>query len=95
MCRHGVLVLDEVGATRLTPAPAQGLFDLVTARYERSSIILTSNVPFAEWGSLVGDEVLATALLDRLLQHAEVLTINGRSYRMKDRMGADTRPTTG
>lgn len=89
-----VLVIDEVGYTRLTPAQAQCLFDLVTARYERSSIVLTSNVSFAEWGSLLGDEVLATALLDRLLHHAEVLNINGRSYRMKDRIGADVRPTT-
>lgn len=89
-----VLVIDEVGYTRLTPTQAQCLFDLVTARYERSSIILTSNVTFAEWGNLVGDEVLATALLDRLLHHAEVLNINGRSYRMKDRMGADARPPT-
>lgn len=86
-----VLVIDEVGYTRLTPAQAQCLFDLVTARYERSSIVLTSNVSFAEWGSLLGDEVLATALLDRLLHHAEVLNINGRSYRMKDRIGADVR----
>jgi DNA replication protein DnaC len=89
-----VLVLDEVGYTRLTPAQAQCFFDLVTARYERSSIVLTSNVSFAEWGSLLGDEVLATAVLDRLLHHAEVMTINGRSYRMKDRMGADARPLT-
>ena len=90
-----VLVIDEVGYTRLTPAQAQCLFDLVTARYERSAIILTSNVSFAEWGSLLGDEVLATALLDRLLHHAEVLNINGRSYRMKDRIGGDARqPTT-
>ncbi len=89
-----VLVLDEVGYTRLTPAQAQCMFDLVTARYERSAIVLTSNVSFAEWGSLLGDEVLATAVLDRLLHHAEVLNINGRSYRMKDRMRADARQLT-
>lgn len=88
-----VLVIDEVGYTRLTPVQAQCLFDVVTARYERSSIVLTSNVSFAEWGSLLGDEVLATALLDRLLHHVEVLNINGRSYRMKDRMGTDARGT--
>ncbi len=89
-----VLVIDEVGYTRLTPLQAQCLFDLVTARYERSAIVLTSNVSFAEWGNLLGDEVLATALLDRLLHHAEVLNINGRSYRMKDRMRADARQLT-
>jgi len=80
-----VLVIDEVGYVRLTASQAQQLFDLVTARYERGAIILTSNRSFAEWGTLLGDEVLATALLDRLLHHAEVLTIDGRSYRMKER----------
>jgi DNA replication protein DnaC len=80
-----LLVIDEVGYLRLTPTQAQLLFDLVTARYEQAPIVLTSNRSFAEWGTLLGDDVLATALLDRLLHHAEVLTINGKSYRMKDR----------
>ena len=80
-----VLAIDEVGYLRLSPGQTQALFDLVTARYERGAILLTSNRSFAEWGALLGDEVLATALLDRLLHHAEVVAINGRSYRMKDR----------
>ncbi|MDQ5851926.1 MAG: ATP-binding protein, partial [Chloroflexota bacterium] len=84
-----ILVLDEVGYTQLTPFQAQCVFDVVTGRYERSSIVLTSNLSFSEWGSLLGDDVLATALLDRLLHHAEVLNINGRSYRIKERVGAD------
>lgn len=81
-----VLLIDEVGYTRLTPAQAHQLFELVNARYEQGAILLTSNTSFAEWGGLLGDEVLATALLDRLLHHAEVITINGRSYRMKERL---------
>lgn len=80
-----VLVIDEVGYTKLSPGQAHHFFELVTARYEHGSILLTSNTGFSEWGSLLGDEILATALLDRLLHHAEVITINGRSYRMKDR----------
>lgn len=80
-----LLVIDEVGYTKLTPEQARYFFELVTARYEHGSIILTSNTSFAGWGTLLGDEVLATALLDRLLHHAEVLAINGRSYRMKER----------
>ena len=80
-----VLVIDEVGYTKLSPGQAHHFFELVTARYEHGSILLTSNTGFSDWGSLLGDEVLATALLDRLLHHAEVLAINGRSYRMKDR----------
>jgi DNA replication protein DnaC len=80
-------VIDEVGYTRLSSEQAQYLFELVTARYEHGSIILTSNTSFAQWGNLLGDDVLATALLDRFLHHAEVIPINGRSYRMKERQG--------
>jgi DNA replication protein DnaC len=81
-----LLVIDEVGYTKLSQEQAQYFFELVTARYEHGSIILTSNTSFAGWGMLLGDEVLATALLDRLLHHAEVIAINGRSYRMKERL---------
>src|SRR5258706_148908 len=76
-----VLVIDELGYTRLTTDQSQSLFELVRDRYEKGPIILTSNTSFSEWGSL-----LATALLDRLLHHAEVITISGKSYRMKDRL---------
>src|SRR5262249_17127164 len=87
-----VLVIDEVGYVRLSASQSQLLFDLVTARYEQGAIILTSNRSFAEWGTRLGDEVLGTRLLDRLLPHAEVLTIDGRSYRMKDRRVAESAP---
>ena len=80
-----MLVIDEVGYTKLTGEQAHHFFELVKARYEHGSILLTSNTSFAGWGALLLDEVLATALLDRLLHHAEVITINGPSYRMKDR----------
>src|SRR2546429_453043 len=83
-----VLVIDEVGYTKLSPAQAHYFFELVTARYEHGSILLTSNTSFSDWGSLLGDEILATALLDRLLHHAEVISITGPSYRMKDRREA-------
>src|SRR6266705_543226 len=83
-----VLVIDEVGYTKLSPGQAHHFFELVTARYEHGSILLTSNTGFSDWGNLLGNEVLATALLDRLLHHAEVIPINGRSYRMKDRREA-------
>lgn len=83
-----LLVIDEVGYTKFTQEQAHHFFELVTARYEHGSIILTSNTSFAGWGALLGDEVLATALLDRLLHHAEVIPINGRSYRMKERQAS-------
>ena len=87
--RPHILIVDEVGYTRLTPEQAHQLFELVTARYERGAMLITSNLSFAEWGGLLGDEVLATALLDRLLHHAEIISINGRSYRMRERMATD------
>jgi DNA replication protein DnaC len=87
--RPHVLLIDEVGYTRLSAEVAHQLFELVAARYERGAMIITSNLSFAEWGGLLGDEVLATALLDRLLHHAELITINGRSYRMRERMLSD------
>lgn len=83
-----VLVIDEVGYTRLTEEQANLLFALVRDRYEHGSIILTSNTSFSEWGALLGNEVLATALLDRLLHHAEAISISGKSYRMKNRLAA-------
>jgi DNA replication protein DnaC len=81
-----LLVIDEIGYTKLSAEQAQSFFELVRDRYEKGAMILTSNTSFAEWGSLLGDEVLATALLDRLLHHAEVITMSGKSFRMKDRV---------
>ena len=69
----------------LTRAEGNMVFQL-SRRYERGSIILTSNKTFSEMGQVFGDEVLASAILDRLLHHAEVISINGPSYRLKDRM---------
>jgi DNA replication protein DnaC len=89
-----VLVIDEVGYTRLTAEQAHALFELVTARYEQGAILLTSNTSFAEWGALLGNEVLASALLDRLLHHAEVIAISGASYRMKDHQERQARVAT-
>jgi DNA replication protein DnaC len=85
-----LLVIDEVGYTRLSAEQAQWFFELVVARYEQGALIVTSNLSFAAWGELLGDEVLASALLDRLLHHAEVITINGRSYRLRERLLGDT-----
>jgi DNA replication protein DnaC len=87
--RPHILIVDEVGYTRLSVEQAHQLFELVTARYERGAMLVTSNLSFTEWGGLLGDEVLATALLDRLLHHAEIISINGRSYRMREHMAAD------
>src|SRR5215472_15073629 len=89
-----LLLIDEVGYARLSEAQARHFFELVAARYEHGSMILTSNTSFAQWGQLLGgDEILVTALLDRLLHHAEVLAISGRSYRMKERQANSSTPS--
>ena len=83
--KPAVLVLDEVGYLPLTRAEANMVFQLVARRYERGSIILTSNKAFSEWGAVFADDVLATAILDRLLHHCDVVSITGPSWRLKDR----------
>ncbi|MDX3076716.1 IS21-like element helper ATPase IstB [Streptomyces sp. NPDC088354] len=91
--RPAVLVVDEVGYQPLERAEANLVFQVVSKRYEKGSIILTSNKTFGEWGQVFGDEVLATAILDRLLHHCEVVPINGNSYRLKNRLQANQRDT--
>jgi DNA replication protein DnaC len=81
-----VLLVDEVGYLPLDRTEANMVFQLVSRRYESGSIILTSNKSFPEWGNVLGDDVLATAILDRLLHHCDVLSIDGPSYRLKDRL---------
>jgi hypothetical protein len=85
--KPALLMIDEVGYLRLDRVEANYLFQLVCRRYERGSIIVTSDKAFSEWAELLGDEVLTAAILDRLLHHAEVLPINGPSYRLKDWLG--------
>ena len=86
--RPHVLVLDEVGYLPLGREEANLVFQMISKRYEKGAIVLTSNKAFSEWGSVFGDEVLATAILDRLLHHCDVIAINGPSYRLKNRLTA-------
>lgn len=79
-----MLVVDEIGYLPLSGAEANMVFQLVGRRYERGSTIVTSNKAFSEWGQVLGDDVLASAILDRLLHHCDVISINGPSYRLKD-----------
>jgi DNA replication protein DnaC len=89
-----VLVIDEMGYLPLDDLGATIFFQLISARYERGSIILTSNKSYGDWGSIFGDPIIATAILDRLLHHSTTLNIRGESYRLKDRRRAGllTRP---
>jgi DNA replication protein DnaC len=93
--RPKVLVIDEVGYLPMDQMGATIFFQVVAARYERGSIILTSNKSYADWGTFFGDQTIATAILDRLLHHAVTISIRGDSYRLKDRRKAgltNTRP---
>lgn len=81
-----LLIIDEAVYLPLDGLGSNLFFQLISARYERGSIILTSNKGFGEWGELMGDSVLATAVLDRLLHHAHIINIRGNSYRLKDRL---------
>jgi DNA replication protein DnaC len=87
--RPSVLILDEIGFLPLEAGQASLLFEVISRRYERGSIILTSNKSYGEWAEIFsGDEVIATAMLDRLLHHATTITIKGQSYRLKDKQRA-------
>src|SRR5260370_9102087 len=90
-----VLVIDEVGYLPLDDLGATIFFQLVSARYERGSIILTSNKSYGDWGSIFGDSIIATAILDRLLHHSTTINIRGESYRLKDRPNARPGPPRG
>lgn len=83
-----VLVIDEVGYLPLDSVGATVFFQLVSARYERGSILLTSNKSYSDWGSVFGETTIATAILDRLLHHSTTLNIRGESYRLKERKKA-------
>ena len=88
------MVLGEIGYTRPTAGQAHALFEPVTARYARRPTLVTSNLTCAAWSGVLGDKALATALLDRLLHHAEVIAINGRSYRMRQQVLANQPAST-
>jgi DNA replication protein DnaC len=88
--RPSLLLLDELGYLPIDKRGADLLFQVVAARYEVGSIVLTTNRPFKEWGTLFDvDNTLATALIDRLMHHGEAIVIQGDSYRMKDK-GTDS-----
>lgn len=83
-----LLIIDEVGYLPLDRADAHILFELISKRYEKGAIILTSNKSYTEWGELLADHVLAAAILDRLLHHSNTINIKGESYRLKEKKRA-------
>lgn len=84
--RLHILIIDELGYMPISREEANLLFQLVSIRYEKGSIVLTSNYNFDEWGKIFEDSIVATAIIDRLAHHAKIFYINGASYRIKDKL---------
>jgi len=89
--RYALIIVDEIGYLPLERQAANLLFALVARRYERGSIIVTSNRGFEAWGEILGDAMVAAALIDRLVHHAHMITLKGKSYRLRER-GTNTTP---
>lgn len=85
--RPELLIVDDMGMKHLPKHAGECFFEIILRRYEVRSTIMTSNRPLEEWGKLIGDVPSATAILDRFLHRAEIIEMNGRSYRLKDRAG--------
>jgi DNA replication protein DnaC len=83
-----LLIVDEIGYLPIDRAGANLFFQLISRRYERGPMILTSNQSFGSWGEVFGDRIIATAILDRVLHHAITINIRGNSYRLKDKLKA-------
>ena len=84
MAIHELLIVDELGFVPLSKSGAELLFEVFSQRYERTSTMVTSNLPFSEWTETLGSERLTGALLDRLTHHVHILEMNGESYRLKE-----------
>jgi DNA replication protein DnaC len=84
-----LIAVDEVGYIPFDPEAANLMFELVSSRYEKASMIVTSNKPFSKWGEIFGDDMVATAMIDRLIHHADILSLKGDSYRLR---GKDVGP---
>jgi DNA replication protein DnaC len=82
-----LLIIDEFGLRKLNQTSVDDLYEVIAKRYEKNSTIITSNKEFNEWGRVLYDPVLATAILDRLVHHCNFVTITGKSYRMREREG--------
>ena len=90
--RYSLIIVDEVGYLPFEQDAANLFFQLVSSRYEHASLILTSNLPFSSWAGVFGDQVVAAAMIDRIVHHADVIALKGASYRLRER-GIETLPS--
>ena len=86
-----LLIIDDMGMKQLPKRSGEYLFEIIMRRYEQRSTMMTSNRPLEDWGKLIGDVPAATAILDRFLHHAEIITITGKSYRLRNKEAARMR----
>jgi DNA replication protein DnaC len=87
-CQPKLLIIDEIGYIPIDRHGAHLFFQLISRRYERGALILTSNRSFSQWNEIFGDPVIATAILDRILHHSTTINIKGNSYRLKEKVKA-------
>lgn len=87
-CQPKLLIIDEIGYIPIDRLGANLFFQLISRRYEKGAMIMTSNQPFSNWGEVFGDQVIASAILDRVLHHAISVSIKGESYRLKEKLKA-------
>ena len=85
LTRVDLLVIEDLGMRRLPPTAAEDLLEVFTRRYETGAILLSSNRPLEDWAQVLGDTAAAGALLDRFLHHADIIRLQGRSWRVHDR----------
>ena len=91
--KYSVFIIDEVGYLHMDIEGANLLFQLINKRYEKHTTIITTNKPFGQWGELFGDNMIANAILDRLVHHSHIINITGKSYRLKDKIKIDSDTT--
>ena len=84
MCGYKLLIIDELGFLPISKDDSKLFFQLIDRRYEKSSTIITTNINFAQWDEIFGDPMIANAIIDRLLHHATIVTIKGKSYRLQN-----------
>jgi DNA replication protein DnaC len=94
LCGPKLLIIDELGYLPLGRNGANLVFQLVSRRYERGALLITSNKAFGQWGQVFGDDMLAAAILDRVLHHSSTLSIKGESFRLREKRKAGLIKTT-
>ena len=84
LLKSDLVIIDEIGYSPIEKREANLFFNLISEMYEKKSVVITSNKSFNEWAEMLGDEVMVTALLDRLLHHSKIFNLTGESYRIKN-----------